>query len=77
MVRYSSEPLVCKKLELLKQLSTLPLGHLPSVLGISRYIRQATGVLLSHLSSLAHLRKLTLEKSDLSDKAFCLLSSRG
>jgi hypothetical protein len=55
----------------------LPLRILMPSLGISCHVGQAMGVLLSHLSSPVHLRKLTLEKDDLSDKAFCLLVSRG
>jgi hypothetical protein len=66
-----------QKGELLELLPALPLGLLPPLLGISRRILQATGVLLGHLSRPAHLHKLTLKKGDLLDKAFCLLMSRG
>jgi hypothetical protein len=62
---------------LLELLPTLPLGLLPPPLGISHHVRQARGVHLGHLSSLARLRKLTLEKGNLLNKAFCLLTRRG
>jgi hypothetical protein len=35
------------------------------------------GILLSHPSSPVHLRKLSLEKGDLLNRAFNLLTSRG
>jgi hypothetical protein len=55
---------------------TLPLGLPSPPLGIGRYVAQATGILLSHLSSLAHLHKLTLEKGNLLNKALYILASR-
>jgi hypothetical protein len=62
---------------LLELLPTLPLGLLPPPLGISHRVRQARRVHLGHLSSLARLCKLTLEKGNLQNKAFCLLTRRG
>jgi hypothetical protein len=59
-----------QKGELLKLLPTLPLIHLPPMLGIDRRFRQATEILLSHLSGLVFLRKLSLKLGDLPDKAF-------
>jgi hypothetical protein len=55
----------------------LPLELLPLSLGIDRCIGKATGFLLTHLSILGHLRKLTLETGDLSSKALYILTSRG
>jgi hypothetical protein len=40
-----------QKGELLKLLPVLPLGHVVSLLGISRCIGQAMGILLDHLPS--------------------------
>jgi hypothetical protein len=47
------------------------------LLDISHCIGPDMGSLLSHLPSPVHLRKFTLEQGNLSDKAFCLLTSRG
>jgi hypothetical protein len=63
--------------ELLQLLMVPSLGLLPSLLGISRHVEQATSSLLGHIVGPTHLRKLTLEEGDLSDKALCLLASRG
>jgi hypothetical protein len=65
-----------QKGELLKQFPALPLRFLPTPLGIGHFIKQALRVLLGHLSSLARLRTLTLEKGDPSNKALYLLTSR-
>jgi hypothetical protein len=63
--------------ELFKLLPVLPLRHFPPTLGIDRHVRQAMGIFLGPLSSLALLCKITLKEGDLSDKAFCILTSRG
>jgi hypothetical protein len=63
--------------ELLQLLPTPYLRLLPLLLDISHCIGQDMGSLLSHLPSPVHLRKFTLEQGNLSDKAFCLLTSRG
>jgi hypothetical protein len=63
--------------KLLDPFMTLPPGLLPSLLGIGHYIRQAPKVLLGHLSSLAHLRKLALEKGNSLSEALSLPVSRG
>jgi hypothetical protein len=66
-----------QKGKLLDPFPALPLGLLLSLLGIGRYFEQAPGVLLSHLLSLARLRKLALEKGNPSSEALCLPVSRG
>jgi hypothetical protein len=50
--------------------------HLPSTLGIGCHIKQATGILLGHLSGLA-LLKLVHKEGNLPDKAFGILTSKG
>jgi hypothetical protein len=47
------------------------------MLGISRSVKQATGILLGHLSSFAHLCKLNLEEGDLPDKVLCIFLRSG
>jgi hypothetical protein len=66
-----------QKDELLKLLLALPLRHLPPTLDIGRRVRQALGILFSQLLGLALLCKLALKESDLLDKAFYILTSRG
>jgi hypothetical protein len=68
--------LLPQKGELLQLLLAPSLGLLPPSLSISHYIGQAMGNLLDHLTSLAHLRKFTIEEGDLSRRAICLLVSR-
>jgi hypothetical protein len=63
--------------ELLKVLPVLPLEHLPLMLSSSRHVRQATGILLGHLSSPTRLRRLTLKEGDLPNKAIDVFTSRG
>jgi hypothetical protein len=69
--------LVLQEGELLHLLPVPSLGLLLPPLGISCSINQATGSLLGHLVHSVHLCKLNLEEGDPSDKAFCLLVSRG
>jgi hypothetical protein len=58
-------------------LKVLLLRHFPPMLGISYIVKQATGILLGHLSSFAHLCKLNLEEGDLPDKVLCIFLSSG
>jgi hypothetical protein len=58
-------------------LKVLPLRHLPPMLVISHSVKQATGILLGHLSSFAHLYKLNLEEGDLPDKVLCIFLRSG
>jgi hypothetical protein len=63
--------------ELLEVLLALPLGYLLPTLDIGHHNRQATANLLSHLLSMARLRKLSLEEGNLPDKGFHIFASRG
>jgi hypothetical protein len=47
------------------------------MLDISCHVKQATGIRLGQLSGLVLLRKLALKEGDLSNKAFCILASKG
>jgi hypothetical protein len=47
------------------------------MLGISRHIRQAVGILLGYLLGPALLHKLALKEGNLLDKAFSILTCRG
>jgi hypothetical protein len=65
-----------QKGELLELLLVLPLRLLLPPLGISHRIGQAMRVLLGHLLIPTCLRKLTLKKGNLSNKAFYLVVSK-
>jgi hypothetical protein len=58
-----------QKDDFLKLFPELLLGLLLSLLGTDRCVGQASGLLLSHLSSLVCLCKITLEKGDPPNKA--------
>jgi hypothetical protein len=65
------------EVKLLKMLMALPLKRIQPTLSSGHCFRQAMGILLGHLSSLARLRKLALKEGDLSNKAFSIFMSRG
>jgi hypothetical protein len=66
-----------QKGELLNLFPALPLGFLQPLLGVGRHVKQALGVLPGRISSLACLRKLTLEKGNPLREVLRLSTSRG